>query len=253
MTLAETSGPEFFVRSLFVRSLDDGDRHAIELEAKVKVVKVGQILVRQGDSVRAVHVLMDGLISRAKELPDGRRQITGLLVPGDCCDVHECLQERSDSTFMAAIESTVAALPRDAVLDWLETRPAVAQLLWQAALSREAILAEWLVNLGHRTPTERMAHLFCELLARLKAVGLGQDDEYDFPLRQHELADIVGLSTVHVNRTLQALRSEGLIALRNYRLKVLDFGRLKERAIFDPAYLEHKQPGASFAKLSSTA
>lgn len=245
MTVAETSGSR-----LFVRSLADADRQAIEVEAEVRSLKVGQVLVHQGDPAEAMHILVDGLISRAKVLPDGRRQVTGLLVPGDCCDLHECLRQRSGSTLLAAADSTVAAFARDIVVDWIETRPSIARVLWQSALSREAILGEWLVNLGHRTPTERIAHLFCELLARLRAVGLAQDDEYDFPLRQHELAEIVGLSTVHVNRTLQALRAEGLISLRNYRLKILDVPRLQERAVFDPGYLERAQPDLPLAQLS---
>ena len=233
MTGAATSGMR-----LSIRGLPDCDLQAVEFEARIKQVKVGQVLVDQDNKTDALHVLLEGMILQAKVFPDGRRQITGLIVPGDCCDLFECMGRHSDKMYAATTDSTVAAWAYDVVLDWIDTRPAIARLLWRSARSREAILGEWLVNLGRRTPSERMAHLFCELLVRLQNVGLGQDDEYDFPLRQHELAEIVGLSTVHVNRTLQTLRADGLIALRNHRLKVLDFGRLKARAMFDPGYLE---------------
>ena len=72
-----------------------------------------------------------------------------------------------------------------------------------------------------------------------------RDGAYDFPLRQHELAEILGLSTVHVNRTLQALRAEGLIALKSYRLEILDVDRLKAHAMFDDRYLEWAKPSLS--------
>ena len=229
---------------LLLQSLPDHDRRVVELEAKAKHFKVGDIVVRQGEPAEAVHVLLEGLIARARVLSDGRRQIIGLLVPGDCCDLQECLQGRSDSTFVALTDSAVVLVAREVVLAWSETRFAVMRFLWQSALRREAILSEWVVNLGCRSATERMAHLFCELLVRLQAVGLALDDEYDLPLRQVELAEIAGLSTVHVNRTLQALRGDGLIELKSHRLKVLDVERLKARATFDAGYLSGAKSGA---------
>ena len=234
-----TSGP-----GLLLQSLPDDERRTVELEAKAKHFKVGDIVVRQGEPAEAVHVLLEGLIARARVLADGRRQIIGLLVPGDCCDLQECLQGRSDSTFVALADSAVVLVARDVVLAWSETRFAVMRFLWQSALGREAILSEWVVNLGCRSATERMAHLFCELLVRLQAVGLALDGEYDLPLRQTELAEIAGLSTVHVNRTLQALRGDGLIELKAHRLKILDVDRLKARATFDAGYLAREHLGA---------
>ena len=89
-----------------------------------------------------------------------------------------------------------------------------------------------------------MAHLLCELYVRLKAVGLTNGNGYAFPLTQAEFGDAVGLSTVHVNRTLQDLRGEGLITLRNGSLAVLDWDGLKEAGEFDPTYLHLKNGGS---------
>ena len=108
--------------------------------------------------------------------------------------------------------------------------------MW-STLVDEAILREWVGNIGRRTASQRIAHLLCELLVRLKAVGLAEDDVYEFPLTQAELADAAGLSTVHVNRTLQELRAAGLITLKSRLLTIRDVERLKALAGFDPAYL----------------
>lgn len=223
---------------LLLQSLSDHDRQVVEREAKAKRFVAGEIVVQQGDPAEAVHVLLEGLIARARILADGRRQIIGRLLPGDCCDLQECLRGRSDCSFVALADGAAVLVARDRALAWSETRFAIMRVLWQSALRREAILNEWLVNLGCRSAVERMAHLFCELLVRLQAVGLSRDGAYDLPLRQIELAEIAGLSTVHVNRTLQALRGDGLIEFKSQRLKVLDLDRLKARATFDAGYLE---------------
>ena len=106
-----------------------------------------------------------------------------------------------------------------------------------ATLVNEATLREWLVIVGHRTSDGRVAHLFCELLLRLKAVGRATDDSYELPITRSDLADTTGLSTVHVNRTLQNLRDQGLIELTAGRLKILDIPRLERLAEFKPNYL----------------
>jgi CRP-like cAMP-binding protein len=102
----------------------------------------------------------------------------------------------------------------------------------------EAISREWIVNVGQRTGYERTAHLLCEVFFRMNAVGLAPDNSCDFPMTQHELADTVALSPVHVNRILQELRQDGLIVLRDKRLTILDLGKLKIAGIFNPNYLQ---------------
>ena len=101
----------------------------------------------------------------------------------------------------------------------------------------EAIEREWIVNLGQRTAVERVGHLFCELFLRLKAITLTDGDSCELPLTQAELAETTGLSTVHINRTLQELRAQNLIILRRRRLTIPDLDRLKRASLFSPNYL----------------
>ena len=121
-------------------------------------------------------------------------------------------------------------------------RPALARALWWAALVDEATLREWLVNIGARPAEERVAHLLCELLLRLKTIGLASDNSYEPPLTQAELADTTGLTNVHVNRVLQRLRGDGLITLRGKRLVILDVERLNAFSGFTPNDLHLAQP-----------
>jgi CRP-like cAMP-binding protein len=104
-----------------------------------------------------------------------------------------------------------------------------------------AIHREWLVAMGALAAPARAAHLFCELFVRLKVVGLTDGNSYAFPISQTDLADVLGLSTVHINRTLQNLRSDGLIEFQHGRVSILDWARLNEIAQFDTRYLHLRE------------
>ena len=117
--------------------------------------------------------------------------------------------------------------------------PVLAEALWAQTMIAVEIQREWTVNLGRRTAQERLAHLFCEVSSRLVAVGLSNGSECDMPLTQGDLADVTGLSTVHVNRSMQFLRTSGFIELRSKRLTIHDHQGLIDFAMFDPAYLHH--------------
>ena len=112
-----------------------------------------------------------------------------------------------------------------------------AMALHTQALVNAAIQREWLLSLGQRKADERMAHLLAELYVRLQSVGLTEAGSCEFPLVQSDIAAATGLSAVHVNRTLQQLRREGLIELSNKRLTILNLDRLREIALFEPHYL----------------
>ena len=109
--------------------------------------------------------------------------------------------------------------------------------MWWGTLVDEAVLRQWVVNVGRREAYARIAHILCELHARMQAVGLVTEDQLALPLTQDELADATGLTPVHVNRTLQRLRGDNLIEIGSGRLNVLDLGKLKKAGGFDPSYL----------------
>ncbi|MGO4835346.1 Crp/Fnr family transcriptional regulator, partial [Rhizobiaceae sp. 2RAB30] len=113
----------------------------------------------------------------------------------------------------------------------------LAEALWWESLTRESIQREWALNLGQRTAFERVAHLMCELFVRQRALGIGEEDRVPFPMTQNDLSDATGMSNVHVNRTVQELRSRHLITLRNGELIVHNLNQLMSLAMFDPGYL----------------
>jgi CRP-like cAMP-binding protein len=134
----------------------------------------------------------------------------------------------------------ISRIGADVVRD-LHQRPAVAQALQTAARVDEATMRAWLVNLGRRSAVERLAHLFCELFVRLRAVGLAEGNSFVLPVMQHDLADTTGMTTVHINRTLGALKKAGLIVRKSKHLTILDLPRLMAFAEFEPHYLQLKQ------------
>ncbi|HEY8571361.1 Crp/Fnr family transcriptional regulator [Phenylobacterium sp.] len=218
--------------------LSPEDKRALsDSYSKVHTVEARIDLISQGDTPEDVHVVLEGFACRYKLLPDGSRQIMAWLVPGDFCDLHVAVLGRMDHSIATLSTSKVARIPKDRVAELVKTSEQLSRALWWATLVDEAILREWLANMGRRPAHEQVAHLFCELLVRLKAVGLAQDDAMELPLTQVELADTVGLSSVHVNRVVQELRDEGLISWRGKVLKVLDVQRLKRFAGFEAGYL----------------
>jgi CRP-like cAMP-binding protein len=194
-------------------------------------------VILEGARPANVHAVLEGFACRYKMLPDGGRQIMAWLVPGDFCDLHVAILGEMDHGIATLSDSKIAFISRRRVEGLIAESPALARSLWWATLVDEAILREWLVNMGRRTADKQIAHLFCELLIRLRMVGLADEDSMELPLTQVELADTVGLSSVHVNRVLQQLRDLGLITWRGRTLKVRDVAGLKAFAEFEPNYL----------------
>jgi len=145
--------------------------------------------------------------------------------------------KRMDHSIGAIASSRVATISPDNVLTLMRNYPTLTTALWWSTLVEEAIAREWILNVGQRNAIERMAHLFCELLYRFRAVGLNQGMSCTLPLTQVELAESLGLSSVHVNRTLQALRRRKLITLDSGTLTLRDLPALEELSLFNPEYL----------------
>ena len=131
----------------------------------------------------------------------------------------------------------VVAISRETIEDLTTCHPRLTRALWWATLVDEGILREWLTGMGQRSSETQAAHLFCELLVRLQAVGLATPNSYRLPVTQNDLADALGISAVHLNRTLQQLRAQGLIRLKSSMLTIPDVQRLESFAGFNPNYL----------------
>jgi CRP-like cAMP-binding protein len=160
-----------------------------------------------------------------------------LFVPGDVCDTHAFLLPKMDHSIGALTAVRFAEVPSDALVDLLDRHPQITRALSCDRLVQVAVQREAIVSLGRRSGEERIAHLLCEMFLRLRAVGLTDGDTCPMPLSQVELASALGQSTVHINRTLQALRASRLIVLKGRRLTILDFDALQKVALFNPSYL----------------
>ena len=194
-------------------------------------------LIREGDAPNGVYLILDGMAARYKIRQNGVRQIMAYLIPGDFCDLDVALLHEMDHAIGTLSTCQVVRIDLPTIRNLVENHPSIARALRIVTLVDEATLREWLMNVGGRSADERVAHLFCELLLRFQAVGLATRDSYSLPIRQVDLADTTGLSAVHVNRTLQALRRQGLIALSGTSLTILDLPRLQDLAEFKANYL----------------
>jgi CRP-like cAMP-binding protein len=201
-------------------------------------------LIREGDPPRSVFLVLEGWACRYKTLPDGRRQIVGLFMPGDICDLNIFILKEMDHNIGAITALRVAEVPGDEFERLMIEHPRITQALFWDELVTVSIQREWTLNLGQRTAYERIAHLLCELFIRLRTVGLTDGNSCHFPLTQVDIADASGLTAVHVNRTLQELRRDGLIELQAKRLTIPDLKALQNAAMFNDNYLHLGHEGA---------
>lgn len=219
-------------------SLSGADARLLDaVPLSIRDVGRDQDLVREGDHSPHCIVLIEGFACRYRSLSDGRRQIVSFHISGDFLDLQGYLLDRLDHGIGTLTFSRIGQIPHSAIEELLKS-PSLTRRLWRETVVDGAIHREWLVNVGRRSAYQRVAHIFCELVTRLQAVGLARNGACDLPLTQGELADATGLSTVHVNRVIQELRRDGLITLRGRVFSALDWEGLKRAAEVDPHYLE---------------
>lgn len=234
--------------NVFIRKLDaagglnETDHETLRrLSSHDRLVPARQDLIREGDRTETVYLVLSGFACCYKILPRGRRCISGLMVPGDFCDPRASILDEMDHSIATMTDCTVVEIPRQTMWRLIEDHPRIAHAVCWSMLVDGAVTREWLIGIARRLAPERMAHLFCELLLRLRAVGLAASNEYALPFTQSDLADMLGLTPIHVNRVLRDLRSRGLIMLSRRRLRILDEARLIAFCGFNPNYL-HRIP-----------
>ena len=221
-----------------IAELSPADREALSrLPLRIELIAENNDIVREGDSPSDCCLILDGFVARYKVLGEGQRQIFSFHIPGDIPDVHSLHLEIMDHSLGALTRCRVAYIPHSVMMDLIEKHPRLAWAFWRDTLIDAAVFREWLAGVGRRSAHQRIAHLFCEVYVRLRAVGLADELKFELPITQVELADALGLSSVHVNRVLQDLRKEGLIASTATSTQIRDWERLKAAGDFDPAYL----------------
>jgi CRP-like cAMP-binding protein len=201
--------------------------------------------VRDGSRPGACTLILEGFACRYKLLPDGKRQIMSFQIPGDVCDLQSFLLERMDHAIGALEACKVGLIPHAVMREITDEHPRITRALWKDTLIESSVFREWIASIGRRPAYARIAHVMCEILLRLKAVGLADDGSCRLPITQADFADALGLSIVHVNRTLQQLRADGLISLSGSVLVVHDWQRLRKAGEFDDTYLHLKPESPS--------
>jgi CRP-like cAMP-binding protein len=216
---------------------DDEKRCLLKLPLSVQQIEPDQDIVREGDRPSDCCLVIEGLTCRYKLTEQGKRQIFSFHTPGDIPDLQSLHLKVMDHNLRTLTPCKVAFIRHESIAQLARECPRVGDLLWRDTLIDAAVFREWMLGIGRRSAYTRIAHLLCEVFIRLKAVGLTSGYECEFPITQNEIGDALGLSTVHVNRSLQELRADGLIELQRGTLTILDWNGFKTAGEFDPTYL----------------
>lgn len=219
-------------------ALTDGDRADIlDLPFTRRTYARDAYLVREGEPPQTCALLVSGFAFRGKLIDNRLRQIISIHIPGEFVDLQNWLLDVADHNVQSMGRSEVAIIPKAALNELILSSPRINLAVWLDTLIDASIFREWVVNVGRRDAPARIAHLLCELMLRMRASGLCEPDRCVFPLTQEQVADATGLTPVHTNRTLQGLRRDGLIALSDGTLTVLDWQRLADAGDFSERYL----------------
>lgn len=219
-------------------SLTPAARAGLEaLPLRILRVTEGVDLVREGDRPNECCLVLEGLVCGHKIARGGQRQILSFHLAGEIPDLHSLHCSRMDHSIVAMTAGRVAYVSHGELQALADRFPEVASAFLKLILIDAAIARETIANIGRRSAFDRTAHLFCEMYTRMSAKGLAEGLRFELPLSQASLAEALGLSAVHVNRTLQQLRREGLIASRGRYVTILDWDRLRQAGDFDPSYL----------------
>jgi CRP-like cAMP-binding protein len=239
MTASNVEISAAMVRKLALLSpLNEADREAIAgLPFNAQIVPPNHYLVREGAETVDCCLLVRGYACRHKVAQGGGRQIVSFHMPGDILDLQHLLLPVADHNVQTITEALVAWTPARELKALARERPAIGEALWRDTLIDASIFREWVLNVGRRDARARVAHMLCELAARGEAVGLGSADRFELPMTQEQIADATGLTSVHVNRMLQALGAEGVISRDKKEVTVADWARLRRIAGFDATYL----------------
>jgi len=229
------------VRRLERRSpLGESGRQAlIRLPHQVRRLPASAHIIRDGDRPEHISLLLSGFAHRYKLTGEGGRQIISIHMASEFVDLQNGLLGVADHSVQTLTDAEVALIPRSAVEELVLSNPAVGRTLWIDTLIDASIFREWVVNVGRRDSRARVAHLLCEFSLRLEAAGLATNHRYELPMTQEQLADAVGLTSVHVNRVLKRLAEEGLITRDRRRIVIEDWKRMRDAGDFNERYLHH--------------
>jgi CRP-like cAMP-binding protein len=245
MTLPSDVVSDAWIRHPFVTrlnhylTLSDGDLDALRDVIETELtVKKRRDLVIDGYEYRKLCFVEDGFAVRYKLLRNGKRQIVNVLLPGDLVGLPGSFLEKASYSVLAVTDLKIQVCPIDAYVRLCYRRPHFGLALSWLAVHEAVTCAEHIVDAGRRTPEERVAHFLMEVHARLTTVGLASGTTFDLPLSQEIMGDALGLSVPHLNRMLAKLRADGLIAMTDHRVELLDPDALELLGHFQPLRLK---------------
>lgn len=225
--------------------LCEDDRRAIsDLPHTVRTLEAGSYITREGDPPTVCGVLVGGFAFRHKLTSQGARQIVSLNIPGDALDFQGLFLDVADHNLQTLTRATVAFVPREPFQTLIRSRTEVGHAILVAVLVEASIFREWTLNIGRRSAPARLAHLLCEFALRLERQGLVDEYGYELPMTQEQMADCLGLTPVHINRTLKILEAQNLITRLRGRVQFPDWTRMREFGDFNQRYLHMEQQRA---------
>ena len=255
MSLSDPTPLQPFVDKLISRSnLGSAEQQAIlALPASPAQIQTNRDFVRLGERVNHASFVVAGLVGRFGQNRNGNRQITAVHIPTDMIDLHSVVAPDACSALQALSVATILRVPHEALRDAARRYPAIAEAFWRECVVDSAVLAEWVVNVGRRDAKSRLAHLLCEIACRTEGSGEKGGFVVPFPATQTHMADMTGLTSVHVNRSLRALLHEGLVEVRTRAIRILDWEGLCDIGDFDGDYLRLTKVANDTIRLTDAA
>jgi CRP-like cAMP-binding protein len=237
--MQQGSALQRFVDRLALRSsLTDEEQSALTgLKGHFREVRAHTDFVRQGEQVDHACLVVSGLVGRFGQNTDGARQITCLHIPGDMADLPSVVSPKSGWGLAALAPTTILLLAHSDLRRLAALHPGIAEAFWRDCVADGSIFSEWVVNVGRREAISRLAHVFCEMAIRCERAGEGDRASFPLPIVQTDLADATGLTSVHVNRTLQQLKARSIVTLGSGKVTIRNWDQLVAVADFDEAYM----------------
>ena len=195
-----------------------------------------QDVVREGEFTQEACLIVEGRFGRYRQDAAGVRQICALHLPGDMADLHSVMLPLANSAITAMSDGIVWRIPHEAIRALTRNSSAIAEACWRDTLVDAQLAVEGMFVLGRLAARGKCAHLLCELSYRLSLIG-ERADRFELDLTQELIGELLGLTSVHVNRTLRDLRMSGLIQIEKKQVVILDADGLAREGQFNPRYL----------------
>ncbi len=234
---------ENFARRLGMLSVlsQDDVKALLALRGDLARLRGNVDIVSAGQEFDHACLVVSGIVARFVQLNDGSRQFTAFHLPGDIADIHRVATPSAGSALQTLSTATIVRIPAKDLKRIALASPTITQAFWAYAAVDAAVLTQWAVNVGRRDAKARTAHLLCEMGVRSESCGLGSRDEFILDASQAQIGDALGLTSVHVNRTLRALREANLLSVDGRIVRIANWPSLAAMADFDPTYLQVDQ------------